>query len=109
MKKKYYILGVGYESSDSRKTYPYEIWLDLQETRRPIMVLEGRGFAGVGGSFSPKELLDNKWLKNLNITKTEWLLPFFKDAENNDGVLDSESLINFYKYKHGELPVLKEI
>lgn len=107
--KKYYVLGVGYKLSDLNQAHPYEVWLDLQQSKFPIVMLEGKGFDGVGGSFKPSEILQEKWKEHLEISNTGWLVSLCEDAKKNNNILDCESVIDAYKYIFKEMPILKEI
>jgi hypothetical protein len=109
MTKKYYILGTGYKLDDIAKEYPYEVWLDLQESQFPIVMLEGKGIGGVGGSFRPSEILQSQWKEHLTISGTDWLIPLCSDALNNRDQLDFSLVVDTYTYQHNAAPQLKEV
>src|SRR5687768_13090585 len=107
--KKYYILGVGFKAADMGKQHPYEVWLDLQEEKYPIVMLEGKGMGGVGGNFKPSEILQDHWKEHLAVSDTEWIIPLCEEAFKNNDVLNIEALIAKYKNLHGSMPDVKEI
>lgn len=106
--KKYYVLGKGYKVTDIKKTYPFEIWLDMQEDQYPIVILEGKGRGGVGGNFKPSELIDEQWKDHINLTNIHWLLPICKLAVEQGELLDSQLVLDSYVHIYGSMPQLKE-
>ena len=108
MSKKFYVLGVGFNDSDADKSHPYEVWLDLQEKKYPIVMLEGKGASGVGGSFKPSEVLQEQWQEHIKISNTSWLLALLKDAEKNDDRVDYDLVLETYKHNFNDYPELKE-
>lgn len=109
MSKKYYVLGVGFKESDTDKTHPYEVWLDLQEESYPIVMLEGKGFAGVGGSFKPSEILQDQWQDHLRLSNTEWLIALLEEASKVGDSIDYDLVLETYKHHFDKAPPLKEI
>ena len=107
--KKYYILGVGYKSDDVLKSHPYEVWIDVQEEKYPLVMLEGKGMSAVGGSFKPAEILKESWSDHLTLSKTEWIKPLCEFVATNNELLDIDSVIECYKHLYGSYPELREI
>lgn len=102
--KKYYILGTGYKNDDVSKSYPYEVWLDMQEPKFPIVMLEGKGSGGVGGNFKLEEILQDHWKEHLEISQTKWLLPMC-----GKNPLSTEDFLKEYQRVHGYMPELKQL
>jgi len=99
MKKSYYVLGVGFKENDIEKSHPYEVLLDTQESQAPIVMLEGKGMGGVGGNFTPSELLHEQWREHMEISNTLWLLPILEFAANNNDIIDQQLVTETYLHK----------
>lgn len=108
MKKKYYVLGIGFKEHDLEKSHPYEVLLDTQASLESIVILEGKGMGGVGGNFKPSELLQEQWHEHLMISKTLWLLPILEHASNNNDIIDQHLVIETYQHKFNLPPEIKE-
>jgi len=107
--KKYYVIGMGHELSDLEKKHPYEVWLDLQEPKCPIVMMEGSGMGGVGGHFKPSEILASCWKTHLKVSGTEWLVPLCEKAVQANDILDLELVVDAYRREHARLPEVREI
>jgi len=106
--KKYYVLGKGYKVSDIKKTYPFEIWLDMQEEQYPIVILEGEGRNGTGGNFKPSEFISEQWKDHITLTDTRWLFSICKLAVEQGETLDLQLVLDSYVHIYGSMPKLKE-
>ncbi|MDX3775574.1 hypothetical protein QE250_15760 [Chromatiaceae bacterium AAb-1] len=109
MKKLYYVLGRGYKNSDIKKEHPYEVWMDMSNTKMPLVMLEGRGFGSVGGNFSPSEILKEHWQEHLSVSGTEWLRSLCQDALMNGDIIDFKSVIETYNYIHNSMPEIRNL
>ncbi|SEI04914.1 hypothetical protein SAMN05660691_03102 [Rheinheimera pacifica] len=104
MKSSYYVLGIGYKVSDYEKKHPYEVWLDIDNADAPLVMLEGRGMGGIGGSFKPSDIIEPQWKEHLIISNTEWLIPLCIDAAQNRNMLDFKLVLETYNYLHNCSP-----
>lgn len=107
--KKYYILGIGYNKKDDLKSCPYEVWLDMQQKKYPLVLLEGKGIGAVGGNFKPSEIIAPIWSEHLSYSGSEWLIPLCEMAKDDRDVLDLKLVLDTYKCIYGTLPPLREI
>lgn len=109
MKKKYFVLGIGYDPRDENLSHPFEVWLDVQNEKFPLVLMEGKGMSGLGGNFKPSEILQKEWREHLVLTNTIWLLSLCEDAMRNEDVLDIDSVLEMYNHVNKKMPPAREI
>lgn len=90
-------IGRGYKPGDHEKRHPYDAMVILDNPGLPIGLGEGRGFGGVGGSFTLQEVADPKWRDHLEVCGCEWLVELAETETRNGRLFTPEEILEYWK------------